>query len=126
MLLFDNTKQFEGVVQQVLLSEAPVSREALRAKAVDAVRAAMMPRAERHYIHVACASPSPCSSPRMMKFAWSSCISHPPTYRAAQLGYPAHVLFFFESSHGRGQSSGTETRQCTAEKFHPSLIQRSM
>ena len=39
MLLFDNTKQFEGVVQQVLLSEAPVSREALRAKAVEACSA---------------------------------------------------------------------------------------
>lgn len=72
MLLFDNTKQFEGVVQQVLLSEAPVSREALCAKAVDAVRAAMMPRAERHYIHVACASPSPCSSPWMMQFCRGS------------------------------------------------------
>jgi hypothetical protein len=30
-----------------------VSREALRAKAVDAVRASVMPWAERHYVHVA-------------------------------------------------------------------------
>ena len=36
MLLFDNTKQFEGVVQQVLLSEAPVLGETLRAKPVEA------------------------------------------------------------------------------------------
>lgn len=68
MLLFDNTKQFKGVVQQVLLSKAPVSREALRAKAVDAVRASVMPKAERHYVHVACASSSPCSSPWMVQF----------------------------------------------------------
>ena len=53
MLLFDNTKQFEGVVQQVLLSEAPVSREALRAKAVDAVRASMMLWTQRQYAHMA-------------------------------------------------------------------------
>jgi len=72
MLLFDNTKQFEGVVQQVLLSEAPVSRETLRAKAVDAVRASVMGWAEWQYVHVACASPSPHSSPWMVQLSRGS------------------------------------------------------
>ena len=99
MLLFCNTKQFEGVVQQVLLSEAPVSREALRTKAVDAVRASVMPRAEWQYVHVACASPSPCSSPRMMKFAWSSFMSHPPTYRTTKFRYFCHMFLFRKSGH---------------------------
>ena len=40
MLLFDNTKQFEGVVQQVLLSEAHQLGPCLRADAVYATQSA--------------------------------------------------------------------------------------
>ena len=42
MLLFCNTKQFEGVLQQSSFVVAVVLLEPLRAKAVEARRAAMM------------------------------------------------------------------------------------